>query len=90
MSSILAIRVTPRSAKPGLGEWKIDPGGRPFLEVRVAGAPTDGSANEEAIKLIAKALGVPKSEVRIVSGETARLKRLKVSLGDEDCRRRLG
>ena len=80
MSSILAIRVTPRSAKPGLGEWKIDPGGRPFLEVRVAGAPTDGSANEEAIKLIAKALGVPKSEVRIVSGETARLKRLKVSL----------
>ncbi|MCL6682307.1 DUF167 domain-containing protein [Sphingomonas alba] len=89
MSSILAIRVTPRSAKPGLGEWKTDPGRRPFLEVRVAAAPADGSANEEVIKLIANALGVPKSEVRIVSGATARLKRLEVPLSDEDCRARL-
>ena len=41
---MLSIRVTPRSAKPGIGEWKADPGGRPFLEVRVAGAPADRAA----------------------------------------------
>ena len=89
MGSNLAIRVTPRSARPGIGEWKIDPGARPFLEVRVAAAPADGAANEEVIKLIAKALGVAKGAVRIVSGETARLKRLEVPLGEEEVRARL-
>ena len=90
MSSILAIRVTPRSARPGIGEWKSDPGGRLFLEIRVAAAPTDGSANAEVIKLIARALGLAKSEVTIVSGETARLKRLQVSLSENEVRSRLG
>ena len=84
MGSIIAIRVTPRSAKPGIGEWKLDPGGRPFLDVRVAAAPADGAANEEVIRLLAKALGVAKGSVRIVSGATARLKRLEVPLGEAE------
>ena len=90
MSASLAIRVTPRSARPGIGEWKTDPGGRPFLEVRVAAAPADGAANEEVVKLLAKALGVARGSVRIVSGETARLKRLEVPLSEEEVRARLG
>ena len=90
MSANLAIRVTPRSARPGIGEWKTDPGGRPFLEVRVAAAPADGAANEEVVKLLAKALGVARGSVRIVSGETARLKRLEVPLSEEEVRARLG
>lgn len=89
MGSLLAVRVTPRSAKPGIGEWKTDPGGRPFLEVRVSAAPADGAANAEVIKLVAKALGVAKGSVRIASGETARLKRLEVPLGEEELRRLL-
>ena len=89
MGSLLAVRVTPRSAKPGIGEWKTDPGGRPFLEVRVSAAPADGAANAEVIKLVAKALGVAKGSVRIASGETARLKRLEVALGEEELRRLL-
>ena len=90
MSANLAIRVTPRSARPGIGEWKTDPGGRPFLEVRVAAAPADGAANEEVVKLLAKALGVARGSVRIVSGETARLKRLEVPLSEDEVRARLG
>jgi uncharacterized protein len=90
LSANLAIRVTPRSARPGIGEWKTDPGGRPFLEVRVAAAPADGAANEEVVKLLAKALGVARGSVRIVSGETARLKRLEVPLSEEEVRARLG
>jgi hypothetical protein len=83
---ILGVRVTPRSSKPGIGEWKTDPGGRPFLELRVAAAPADGAANEEVIKLLAKALGVPKSSVSIVSGETSRLKRLELPLEEAEIR----
>ena len=87
--ALLSIRVTPRSAKPGIGEWKTDPGGRPFLEVRVAAAPTDGAANEEVVKLLAKALGLSKSSLDIVSGQAARLKRLELPLDEEQIRQRL-
>ena len=89
MGSLLSIRVTPRSAKPGIGEWKTDPGGRPFLEIRVAAAPADGAANDEVIKLLAKALGLPKSRISIVSGQTARLKRLELPLEEDEVRTRL-
>lgn len=78
----LAIRVTPRASKPGIGEWKADPGGRAFLEVRVAAAPTDGNANAEVIKLLSKALGVPKGAISIASGHSSRLKRLDVELDE--------
>jgi uncharacterized protein YggU (UPF0235/DUF167 family) len=81
--------VTPRSAKPGIGGWKIDPGGRPFLEVRVAAAPADGAANEEVVKLLARALGVPKSSVKLISGQTSRMKRFEVPLVDAEIRGRL-
>ena len=86
---MLSVRVTPRSAKPGIGEWKTDPGGRPFLEVRVAAAPADGAANDEIVRLLAKALGLPKSSLAIVSGQTARVKRIKTPLDETEVRARL-
>ena len=85
----LSIRVTPRSAKPGVGEWKTDPAGRPFLEVRVAAAPADGAANEEVIRLLAKALDLSKSSLAIVSGGAARLKRIELPIGEDEVRARL-
>lgn len=87
--NVIGVRVTPRSAKPGVGEWLVDPAGRSFLEVRVAAAPADGAANEEVIKLLAKALRVPKSGLAIVSGQTARLKRIEVPLEEAEIRARL-
>ena len=89
MGCHLSIRVTPRSAKPGIGEWKSDPGGRPFLEIRVAAAPADGAANEEVVRLLAKALGLAKSRLTIVSGQTSRLKRIEVQLDEDEVRTRL-
>ena len=56
--------------------WARDEAGRPFLKLRVSTAPSDGQANAAVIALVAKALGVPKSSVRIASGETSRVKRL--------------
>lgn len=87
--SLIAVRVTPRSAKPGIGEWNTDPGGRPFLEVRVAAAPADGSANDEVIKLLAKSLKLPKSSLAIVSGQAGRLKRIEVPLDEAEFRARI-
>jgi len=88
MSDALAIRVTPRSSKPGVGGWRAGADGREELEVRVAEAPTDGAANEAVIRLLAKALGVSRSELTIVSGQTSRHKRIAIPFGlDEACRR---
>ena len=87
--STLGVRVTPRAAKPGIGEWRTDPGGRAFLEVRVSAAPADGAANDEVIKLLAKALDLPKSSLTIVSGQSYRLKRIELPLGDAEIRSRL-
>ncbi len=87
--NVIAVRVTPRSAKPGIGQWQIDPGGRPFLEIRVAAAPADGAANDEVVKLLAKALGLAKSSLTILSGQTARLKRIELPLDEQEIRARL-
>jgi uncharacterized protein (TIGR00251 family) len=90
LSGIIAIRVTPRSAKPGIGGWRAGADGRDELEVRVAEAPADGAANEAVIKLLAKALGVSRSELSIISGATSRHKRVEIPFDVAEARGRLG
>ena len=89
MTNVLALRVTPRSAKPGIGGWREGADGREELEVRVAEAPADGAANEAVVRLLAKALGVSRAEVKIVSGASSRHKRVAIPFGLEEARRRL-
>ena len=86
----LAVRVTPRSARPGIGEWSTGADGREELDVRVAEAPADGAANEALVKLLAKALGISRAEVRLVSGHAARHKRVAIPFDPQEARRRLG
>ena len=90
MTDLLAIRVTTRSAKPGIGGWRSAADGRDELEVRVAEAPSDGAANEAVVRLLAKALGVSRAEVRIVSGAASRHKRVGIPFDLGEVRRRLG
>ena len=56
----------------------LDDAGRDILKLRVKAAATEGAANAAVIALLAKALRIPKSAIRIVAGETGRLKRLEV------------
>ena len=86
----LAIRVTPRSAKPGIGRWRAGVDGRDELEVRVAEAPTDGAANQAVVKLLAKALGISRAQVTIISGHASRHKRVDTPFDADELRRRLG
>jgi uncharacterized protein (TIGR00251 family) len=81
---ILAVRVTPRSAKPGIGGWREGTDGRMELEIRVAEAPADGAANAAVLKLLARKLGLPKGSIEIVSGETSRHKRIALSIDEAD------
>jgi uncharacterized protein (TIGR00251 family) len=89
LSGILAIRVTARSSKPGIGGWRAGADEREELEIRVAGAPTDGVANDAVVKLLAKALGISRSDVTIISGHTSRHKRVQLPFDAEEARQRL-
>ena len=57
------------------------------LQLRVTAPPEKGRANAAVVALLAEALGVAKSRVRIVRGQTSRDKVLTVeSLTSEDVR----
>jgi uncharacterized protein len=68
------VKVVPKSSKTELvgylpdGTWKV----------KVAAAPEKGKANRALCEFLAEKLGVAKSKVHIVSGETSQLKRIRV------------
>ena len=78
-----AVRVTPRGGRDGVDGWVRDDAGRLLLKVRVAAAAADGAANAAVLTLLAKALGRPKSALTLLSGQTARVKRIAVEGGDD-------
>lgn len=49
------------------------------IDIGIMAKPVKGEANLEIIKKIAKHLGIPKSNVRIVSGEKSREKIIEVT-----------
>lgn len=69
----IAVHVTPKSGRDDVAGWR---GGE--LSVRVTAPPEGGKANAAACVVIAKALGVPKSAVRVVRGESSRHKQVEV------------
>lgn len=48
------------------------------LKIALASPPVDGKANATLIKYLSKGLGVSKSSVRLLSGDTSREKRIEV------------
>ena len=75
-------RISPGAAKDEIvGIWHGGESG-PRLAVKVAAAPDKGKANAAIIKLLSRTLGLPKSSVSIIAGETSRLKTLALA-GDQ-------
>lgn len=75
----LSIRLTPKGGRDRIDGTGEDAEGRPLLLARVSAPPSGGAANKALLKLIAKAAGAPKSQVRFEAGETSRVKRLFIS-----------
>jgi hypothetical protein len=76
---LLFLRVTPNAGRDAIDGSQTRDDGSVVLRVRVAAVPDKGRANAAVIALIAKALGVSKSSIALVSGDTGRLKTLSVS-----------
>ena len=77
------MRVTPNAGADRIEGTEIRDDGNAVLRVRVKAVPDRGKANAAAIALVAKALGVPRSAVMLVSGDTARFKTLNIA-GDAE------
>lgn len=54
------------------------------IEVALAAPPLDGRANDELVLTLAKALGLKKKDVVLLSGETGRNKLVELSGIDEE------
>lgn len=65
----LGVRVRPRASKSAV--LGVREGA---LEVAVVAPPVEGAANEELCRVLAKALGLRKRDVRLLTGATGRNK----------------
>lgn len=82
----LRVRVTPRAGRDALAGWQNG-----VLRIRLAAPPVDGKANAALVRFLAKTLAIPARDVRIISGDTAREKRLMITgLSEAEVRARLG
>ena len=74
----IAVRVTPRGGRDDIDGIETMANGRSVVKVRVRAIAEGGEANRAVTELLAKALGVPKARVKLLSGATSRLKQVAV------------
>jgi uncharacterized protein (TIGR00251 family) len=75
----LWLRLTPKGGRDALDGIETLADGRRVVKARVRAAPEDGRANAALLVLLAKALGVSKSAVTLVTGDASRVKKLHVA-----------
>ena len=72
MSADITVHVTPRAGRDEIAGWR-----GAELSVRVTAPPEGGKANAAVCRVVAKALGIPKTAVSVVRGDTSRHKSLR-------------
>lgn len=86
---VVAVRLTPKSARDGVEGISALSDGRRVLACRVRAVPENGRANGALEMLLADAAGLPRSAVRVKAGHTARLKTVVLGGAPADAEERL-
>ena len=68
---VIAVHACPRASKNAVQGLHGE-----ALRVRLRAPPVDGKANEALLEFMAETLGIPARNLRLVSGETSRQKRV--------------
>jgi uncharacterized protein len=71
---VIDVRVIPRAKKSQIGGERDG-----AIVIRLAAPPVGGAANDALIELLAATLDLPRRNIRILSGERARLKRVAIA-----------
>lgn len=83
-SLTIAIKVIPKSSHNAIVGWINGE-----LKVRLAAIPAKGDANRELIYYFAKILGIAKSQIQILSGQTNPHKKIRIGGLDSETFERL-
>jgi uncharacterized protein (TIGR00251 family) len=83
-AATLALHVQPGARKTEVAGLHGD-----ALKIRLAAPPVDGKANAALIEFVADRLGLPKSAVRLASGQNSRRKTLELAVAPPDAEQRL-
>ncbi len=75
----LMVRLTPKGGRDAIEGVERLADGRAVVKARVRAAASEGEANAELVRLLARALDIAPRQVSLVAGETARIKRLAIS-----------
>ncbi|MCA0995209.1 DUF167 domain-containing protein [Alloyangia pacifica] len=70
--AVLEVRVTPKASRNEIREEDGQ------IRVYVTTVPENGKANDAVVKLLSKALGVPKSRLTLIRGATSRDKAFRI------------
>lgn len=82
----VSLKVVPGASKSELAGKHGD-----AIKLRLAAPPVDGKANAALVAFLAEKLGVSKAAVRVVTGDTSRLKLVEVDgIESAELARRLG
>lgn len=76
---VVKVAVVPRASRNQVAGLKED-----ALKIKLTAPPVEGAANKACLQFLAKALGLPKSSLTILSGESSRTKRILIHLNPAD------
>lgn len=76
---LLAVRVTPNARSDRLEGVRELADGAVVLRLKVRAVPDNGQANLAVAKLLSQILGVPKSAITLVQGQTSRRKQIAIA-----------
>lgn len=79
----LSVRLTPNGGRDAIDGVETGADRAAYLTARVSAVPEKGKANKALIALVSKSLGIPKSSVSLIAGDTARQKILRID-GDPE------
>ena len=75
---VLPVRVTPNARKTEVLGWEEN-----TLKIKLAAPPVDGKANKALCVFMADWLDIPKRDISLISGDTSRIKRLKIAVTEK-------
>lgn len=81
---MLNVRVVPRASKDSIQGLLGD-----ALKVRIQAPPVEGKANAHLVKFLSKHWNIPRGNIELLSGETGRTKRLRITAPTAELRKEL-
>jgi len=80
----IQIKVIPNASTNIIEGWEAD-----RLKVRIRAVPEKGKANKKLIEFLADELGISKTSITIESGESSRIKRIRIEgISKEDLQKK--